>query len=50
MLGPGAEWLKFLALWLRLMGSDPRRGLTPLTSYTVEVFHIQKNRGELAQG
>ena len=31
------------------MGLNPRCGPTPLTNHTVEVSHMQKNRGILAQ-
>ena len=47
--GPMAELLKFHVLRFGGLGSDPEFGPTPLTSHAVEVAHIQKNRGGLAQ-
>ena len=43
------EWLKFFTLCFTILGSDPWHRPTPLTSHSVEVSHIQKTRGRLAQ-
>ena len=34
---------------LRFVGLDPEYGPTALTSHAVEVYYIQRNKGELAQ-
>ena len=45
---PMAKCLKFCTLYLGSPGSDRGSGPAPLSSHTVEAYHIQ-SRGRLAQ-